>query len=302
MPSSSSKNVKVQVKEEVVTLAGWPTDVVRVDHNSNAAEHQTIRTILVFIPGNPGCIGWYTKNLLVELVQRLGPGVSARGVSYAGHSPNEALTQVLLAEEVEEKEVEDGKEQNYEQHYSSGGDTSIPWTVNGQIQHKIAFLDFILSEEEQENDKNTTATATQFIFLSHSIGSHMVERLCILRPDLLKRTIGIVHCMPFIRMQALHKWSEQSVLDWAASHPSTVIRGGQSLSRAFQWLPQSVVKQAASSSRIMDNVQDRELALGLLRQPTFARNFFELGLEEIRDVPETIDVSQVKSIETAIAL
>jgi pimeloyl-ACP methyl ester carboxylesterase len=156
------------VKEEVVTLAGWPTDIVRVDHpasNTSRQQHPR-RTILVFIPGNPGCIGWYQQNL-VELVERLGPGFAARGVSYAGHSPTQALTQV------------DARKSR-----------DIPWTVDGQIEHKCAFLDFILSEEDKSGE--TKNDPPRLLFLSHSIGSHMVQRLCIIRPDLLARTIGIL--------------------------------------------------------------------------------------------------------------
>ena len=41
---------------------------------------------------------------------------------------------------------------------------------------------------------------------------------------------------------------------------------------------------------LMEDPKDQQLAWALLRQPWFARNFFELGLEEIRDVGEGIDV------------
>ena len=42
----------------------------------------------------------------------------------------------------------------------------------------------------------------------------------------------------------------------------------------------------------MDGNQ-RELARELVRQPAFARNFGEMGLREVREIPEVHDVSAV---------
>ncbi len=235
------------VEEQIVTLAGWATDVVCIDDPKS-----TPHTLIVFVPGNPGCIGWYTSHLL-ELVQRLPEGVAARGASYAGHSPH-TLPQ--------------------------GSDISISWTVNGQIQHKCAFLDWILSEFE---------TWPRLIFMSHSIGSHMVERLLLLRPDVLRQTRGVIHLMPFTRMKA-SLW-DQSRLDWGAARPELLIRYSGWASQLLQRLPRWLVDYCMKG--IMDDAKARDLAVSLLRQPNYPRTFFELGTEEIRDVPEIGDVSQL---------
>lgn len=264
----------VSVKEEVVTLEGWPTEVVRVDHSSSSST-KLPHTIVVFVPGNPGCIGWYTKNL-VDLVQRLGSGFAARGVSYVGHSANESLTQV---------------------ERSSGGtrDVWIPWTIDGQIQHKCAFLDYILLDYKKEKtDETSNFVSPRFLFLSHSIGSHMVERLCVLRPDILDWTIGILHLMPFTRMNAASRW-DQSKLDWGAAHPYTLTQAAKCGMQVLQCLPISIVDRLLKG--VMDDDKDRDLAVRLLRQPSYARNFFELGTEEIRDVPELVDVSMAVVFE-----
>ena len=90
------------VREEVIDIASWPTDTVAVEYihldttttTTTTSPQKPPHTILIFVPGNPGCIGWYTPNL-IELVTRFGHGFAARGASYASHSPNnESLSNV----------------------------------------------------------------------------------------------------------------------------------------------------------------------------------------------------------------
>ena len=57
-------------------------------------------------------------------------------------------------------------------------------------------------------------------------------------------------------------------------------------------LPRAWVK-GGMSQMIMPNDQACEVAVDLVRQPAFARNYLSLGTEEIRDVPENFDVRYV---------
>ena len=68
------------VTKDVVKMLGWPTDVVSIDF----AEAKPPHTYLLFVPGNPGLVGWYIP-ALVSILQQLGSGFAIRGVSYAGH-------------------------------------------------------------------------------------------------------------------------------------------------------------------------------------------------------------------------
>jgi peroxiredoxin len=70
-------------------------------------------TVLVFIPGSPGLVEWYLP-MFVQLVETLGPGFAARGVSNAGHSTVDSHLN-----------VEQWKD-------STDRDATIPWTVDGQ--------------------------------------------------------------------------------------------------------------------------------------------------------------------------
>lgn len=264
------------VREEVIPLLGWPTDTISIDFVNNTSNEvgtsqpECPHTFLVFIPGNPGCVGWYTPNL-IELVTRLGHGYAARGVSYAGHSPDESMSNVEAYVQSEELDV------------------TIPWTVDGQILHKSAFIDHALSEFrllKKGVDKNIGDCLPRFIFLSHSIGAHMVERLCVLRPDILYRAVCVVHIMPFTRMKA-YPW-KQFVLDKGAGSPGVLIAAAKGIIHVLRVLPKPWVDKLTKLA--FEDEVGRDLALKILRQPSFARNFFELGTEEIRDVPETLGV------------
>jgi pimeloyl-ACP methyl ester carboxylesterase len=262
----SSASSPTEVKEKVLSVLGWPTDVVSVDYCSRDSPSNTSdwpqpdfpRTVLIFVPGNPGCIGWYTPNL-VELVTRLGLGFAARGISYAGHGTDEEITDVQRWIHSKER------------------DTNIPWTVNGQIRHKVAYLDMLISEFRDQGDEQNLP---HFIFLSHSIGSHMVQRLLVLRPDILERTVMNVQLMPFTRMDAPRL--KQTLLDLAASSPGTLIGVTQRILQVLKFMPYEWVDCLMKSA--LDDEAGRTLAVRLVRQPLFARNFFELGTEEIRDV------------------
>ena len=47
LPSPKPKSC-VDVRQEIITLQGWPTDVVSVDYSKDDNPH----TVIVFIPGN----------------------------------------------------------------------------------------------------------------------------------------------------------------------------------------------------------------------------------------------------------
>jgi len=234
-------------------------------------------------------MGWYT-DLIFSLVDRLGLGFAARGLSYAGHGINSKIANV---ERWEHNEIpSDSSGENYR-------DVRIPWSVDGQIKHKIAWMDQVEVEMEllrrkrlASKTKSTSSTSPRYIFISHSIGAHMVQRLSILRPDILEKTILQIHLMPYIRTDAPQP--QQGQLSVAANAQSVVISIAKKMARIKSCLP-----LAASDFIMKGAVPDekgRKLAVGIARQPHFARNFFELGLEEIRDVPELPDDSALRLI------
>lgn len=262
--------MRPRIETQVRSILGWPTETVLIDY----CGHEDAHTVLCFVPGNPGCVGWYIP-FLEQLVTKLGVGFAACGVSYAGHggTPDQR--------NVEQWEHDDKSDRN----------TRIPWTVNGQIDHKIAWLDMILKEFPRNSSEEEDTP--RIVFITHSIGAHMVQRLCILRPDILQRTCLIIHLMPFMRMNAPQP--QQWFLSRVAQSPSAVLAVGRGLSRIFG----SVLPATWQSLMLRDSVpdeKDRQLAQSLISQPAFVRNFFELGCEEIRHVPEQPDAWALQRI------
>jgi hypothetical protein len=210
----------------------------------------------------------------VELIRRLGDGFAARAASYASHSANQALVT------------------NHNIHNFDNRDSSVAWTVDGQVEHKICYIDYVLSEIEsspREKSESNLRSGPKILFLAHSIGAHMVERLLMLRPDILCRTLGVLHLMPYIRMKSFP--SKQNLLDFGAASPQVLVGVASSIMRVLSLLPETTVDSLGKSA--FEDDDGRLLAVQLLRQPTYARNFFNLGTEELRDVPEVIDVSNL---------
>jgi hypothetical protein len=69
----------LKIEKHVKQICGWPTDVASIDYHRVKSMKQSNKcfphTILMFVPGNPGCIGWYIP-MLYEILEKLGELVS----------------------------------------------------------------------------------------------------------------------------------------------------------------------------------------------------------------------------------
>jgi hypothetical protein len=280
------------ISTDVIDIIGWPTDVVSIDYTTTNVDKDkpswtAVHTYIIFLPGNPGLVGWYIPALF-RILEELGPGFAVRGVSYAGHGCTDHIVQVeSFHVDMNSKEPK--------------RNVDIPWTLRGQLEHKIAWMEQYVLKNEQ-NQQSQPTILPRLIFLSHSIGSYFVERMLVIRSeDWRYRTIANLYWMPFIRMAA-DSWWEQTKLDIVA-----------------QYLPQSIVMNFAkgmlhmfhtykSLNRLrhlwfqwtIPDPDARDIALQLTNQTTFARNFLELGLEEIRDLPQIPDVSSLDTMNTCV--
>lgn len=271
MPTSVYDNIRV--KETVRDILKWPTDTAEIDYidPNDPSKVECPHTIIVFFPGNPGLVGWYIPSLL-NLVQKSGRGFAARGISYAGHGSSDEIVDV-------EKWLGRKKER----------DTDIPFTVDGQIVHKEAYMDML----QKELHETYGATANpRYIFLAHSIGCHLIQRLLIRRTDILQRTDLVLYMMPFNRMKS--DWWSEFLLYSLSAIPETVIGHAQGLLRLLSALPLHVLDTVVKQDITCEN--GRRITVDLLQQPHFGRNFFELGMEEVRDLPEVPDVSAFRAI------
>lgn len=259
-----SERNHLKAKTEIRDIYG-PSNTFSIDYYGSASDNDDAQqlplfphTVLVFIPGNPGLIEWYIDSFS-EILRRLGPGFAARGVSLSGHG----LTDELVS-------VQDRPPEHQ----------SISWTVDGQVWHKIAFLDLLEQEFsslrliQHQPSQMKQHPEIRYVFVSHSIGSYFTQKLCVWRPHILQKTILLVHITPFICMRA--PWMKQSIFDALAAVPSVTIRFHEYIVKVLASLPEKVVDIATSVS--MNDESSRQIATKLLRK-------------EIREVPRFLDVS-----------
>jgi len=185
--------------------------------------------------------------------------------------------------------------------------THIPWTIEGQVEHKIGWVDLINEEmirllqakntngRKRHNDdhhKHLPKTLPKLIFLTHSIGAHLIQRLLIIRHDLLAQTQTIIHLMPFIRFDPPQ--SHGNKIFRLARSPHLAIPLVQMLSRIASKLSLDLLDRLLERFLAIDGAGDRELVIELYRQPAFVRNMLELGLREIRELPKIHDHASLR--------
>ena len=295
-------------RRRTTNLLGWPTDIVSVDPKLDHPRDISVHTILVWVPGNPGQHDWYHFDF-VDVLIGLGRGYAIRSLSHAGHglvrnsSCGDDYANSII-------DVEDHCHQ-YRVDKDNSASPLIPWTVEGQVLHKIAFVDSLLSSiaggnrtsEYKHQDVCPIAPNPRFIFIGHSFGCHVIQRMCILRPDILERTTGFLFLMPYIRSKPCFV-AERKIMDFVGSYPEYLISIGTKLSRILKFFPEPMVRSLirkglqGDSSGNEDGGGDGEsttnVATKLLRDPLYPRTFFELGTEEIRDIPNEIDITALR--------
>ena len=120
----------------------------------------------------------------------------------------------------------------------------------------------------------------------------MIQRLLIRRMDILRQTDLVIYMMPFFRMKS-DKWSEFLLFSLSAM-PDYVIGHAQSFMSILSALPVHILDTLLKGDIQCPN--GRRITVDLLQQPHFGRNFFELGMEEVRDLPEIPDVCALRVI------
>lgn len=277
-----SEEVNLQTNHQVCKICDWPTDTASIAYHSKNGDQICPHTILLFVPGNPGCIGWYLA-MLHSIIQRLGKGYAARAVSYAGHGVGDDMIRVDNAMDLSEGGCQKNQASKVKQK------ANIAFTIDGQVEHKIKWVDSIISEF------TSMGRDLHFIFFTHSIGAHLVQRLLILRRDILMQTKHIIHITPFHRFHP-DKWWQRNFLSTVANAPSTAINVLKLFSLITSRLPPKLVDLYLEKIGGMPQEKDRKLVRELYSQSAYAHNFLILGTEEIREIPEVHDLHAMKSI------
>ena len=283
--------MNAKVREERVCLSGWPTDTLSIDHaaacgqsssddvasSGSGAAVAKAHTLLLFVPGNPGVIHWYVDTL-AQIVNHLGMGYAVRGVSYAGHGVGEEVVgtaddhlQSFYSEDLANTAKISASISTEKQ---LGKDMTIAWTMDGQINHKIQWIDGILNDWREQN--NSASTAPNLIFISHSIGAHFVQHLLLRRPDILAKTQHVLHLMSFFRfdpppLQKLILSSGAHSYKYTIPTLTTLVKAMSST------LPRKWIDIYLDKMMGLNCDKGRNIALDIFMHPNMARNHLVLG-------------------------
>ena len=296
-----------------IDVLGWPTDVIAIDpkanNDNNGVRSSPVHTILFWVPGNPGQHDWYNSDF-VDVLLGLGEGYALRSVSHAGHG----LFRKANGDYSNDDSITDVKEYCNLRGKTSG-DRSVsplvPWTVDGQVLHKIAYIDKLMlsignKSKSQEDDPNAQFVKDlKFIMIGHSFGCHVIQRMCVLRPDILERVTGSLFLMPYIRTKPSTPL-DQRKLELGGSQSEMLISVATKLSQTIRrTVPEAVfgnlIRHGLGASEGRDDKHNKTIVgvtTRLLEHPLYPQNFFELGTEELRDIPNEIDMAALRLLSS----
>ena len=189
--STKEKYKDLSVTEKQECICGWPTDTVNIDLNiiDDDVHSLNVHSLILFTPGNPGVIQWYT-DFLCKVLQQLGNGFAVRGSSLAGHGLDDNVVGTDDNHIMQSFDRENLNNKSSEVTKDGQRNFSIPWTMKGQTKHRAEWIDNILKDWKI---KHPTSPLPKLVFLNHSIGAHFIQTMLINHPDILKRTQQIMH-------------------------------------------------------------------------------------------------------------
>ncbi len=280
---------KVRVVPHRKTINGWPTNSISIDFYKggadNIAESSSYKCkpniILLFIPGNPGLIEWYTDTLF-KIVKQLGVGYALRGISYAGHGAGDDV--IGSADEHKQSFVSVSGHQDA----VLSAKMSISWTMEGQIKHKLSWVDEVIEEwkaEFKSSSSQSTEELPRLIFISHSFGAYLVQHMLLRRPALLQQTQQIIHLMPFIRFDP-PPLQKRVLSKLAHSYEYTIPLLSNSVWALSSTVPRKLIDIFLNKVVGLECDKGRDITLDVCTHPRMIRNHLHLGFQEIREVPE----------------
>ena len=315
-----------------ISVLGWPTDIISIDpkpRNYSCSEHHLssnnlqsdsspslVHTILFWVPGNPGQHDWYKLDF-IDVLSGLDRGYAVRSISHAGHGLfGKNAENDRISSENSITDIEDYCRSRANKDNPGGASPRIPWTVEGQVLHKVAYIDSLLASIKKENCPHRTynehhhkcksrrsyefAPDLKFIMIGHSFGCHVIQRMCVLRPDILERVSSFLFLMPYIRTKPPFAL-DQRKLDFGGSRSELLIAISTKIVQILKSFPESLIRSAIRRGLDGGNGEDENITnitSKLITNPLYPRNFFELGTEEIRDIPNEIDITALRLLSS----
>ena len=149
------------------------------------------------------------------------------------------------------------------------------------MKHKIEWIDKILMKSHTYSQTQTPPHEPNLIFISHSIGAHLVQCLLLERPDILSKTQHIIHLMPFFRFDP--PLLKKKVLSTVAHNHELVIPVMTTAVRfASSTLSRKFVDLCMDKIAGVKCAKGRNIAVDVFLSPKMVRNHLVLGTEEMR--------------------
>ena len=140
-----------------MTLKAFPHEEYTSIYHKNPLNHsESVRPLLVLIPGNPGLVDFYTVYL--NLIQERYPNLEILCISHAGFKSDV--------------------------HDINNDSTFTYYNLEFQIEHKIDILKYFILNDDRQTELN---------FLSHSVGSYVTQRVVhrLINNDVLQNKIEL---------------------------------------------------------------------------------------------------------------
>jgi pimeloyl-ACP methyl ester carboxylesterase len=135
--------------------------------------------------------------------------------------------------------------------------------------------DFKNKHSDQDN------SIPNFIFISHSIGAHLVQCLLLERPDILARTGHIIHLMPFFRFDP--PFMKKGMLSYIAhNHKVAIPVATTAVQFASFTLPRKFIDICMKYVAGVECDKGRNIALDIFSSPKMVKNHLVLGTQEVR--------------------
>jgi pimeloyl-ACP methyl ester carboxylesterase len=149
------------------------------------------------------------------------------------------------------------------------------------VKHKLEWIDKMIEEWRRIYD-----CVPNFIFITHSIGAHFTQSLLLRRPDILAKTLHIIHLTPFIRFDPPPM--KKRVLSSVAKSHKYIIPIMTNLVRALSssGLPRSWIDLYLKHVAGLDCTNGREIAIDVFMNPNMVKNHLLLGCQELNELTE----------------
>lgn len=287
-----STNLQISVSEEARTISGWITDTAIAVAVAQGDGADASPIDILVLPGNPGILAWYIpllRSLARDVARRLGRTVRAHGISLAGHGTSDDRLRPVAG-------GEDG--------------AADCRTVDGQVVHLERALRDLA---RRMRAGGTGPPLSDLVLVGHSIGCHILQRLCVSHAGRLGSGSGggfalfgslrvrhVMYLMPFIRFDPGTLPRSKSlplVMTGRGDVPPKLLQAViRRASRHVRDLPEdrikAIIRNIFGGDTFVESDVERaiDVTYKYATSPDMLDNWGYLGLDEMRRIPENYDV------------